>query len=215
MKFGFVKKEPTTKAYSLGPALIFLAGKALDHMDYREIVAPYLSSLAKETNCTALFGLIGGEQIFAIAKHEPEQAFRVTVRLGYRFPITYGALGKAILAFSSTGERQKIFESGEKLWFRPDSSNLNLEELKAEMVRCRQLGYALDIRETESSFNGIAAPVFGSNARVIGVLFIIGVFTSPLIEQYALKVAQHGRKVSSDLGADVDLIFEEAQKEDL
>ena len=53
MKFGFVKKEPTTKSYSLGPALIFLSGKALDHMDYREIVEPYLASLAEETNSTS------------------------------------------------------------------------------------------------------------------------------------------------------------------
>jgi DNA-binding IclR family transcriptional regulator len=215
MESGFVRKEPATKVYSLGPALIFLSGKALDQMDYREIVRPYLASLVKETGGTALLGLISGEHIFAVAKHDPEQAFTVSVRLGYRFPITYGALGKAIVAFLPTVEREKILESKENIFFSPNSSKLNMEEVRAEMAKCRQVGFALDLRKTGSSYNGIAAPLFGPSGKVLGALFLIGSFDFPLIEQYGLKLAENARKFSSALGADVDRIFEKAQKEDL
>jgi len=71
-QFGLVEKDPQTKTYSLGVGLVFLARNVLDNLDLRDIIEPYLGSLANETSSTALFGLISAEQVFIIAKHEAD-----------------------------------------------------------------------------------------------------------------------------------------------
>ena len=48
-QFGLVEKDPRTKTYSLGTALIFLSRHVLDHLSYPDIVAPFLEDLARET----------------------------------------------------------------------------------------------------------------------------------------------------------------------
>ena len=164
--YGLVEKDHQTKTYSLGPALIFLSGRVLDNMDYRNTVAPFLEYLAKETNSAAFFGLIVDEHVFVIAKHEVDSGIKITIRLGYRFPITYGAHGKAIVAFLPKVEREKILAGG-KLWFYGDISRLNVERLEDEFARCRQLGFAQDRGEMDPRFNAVAAPVFGLHGKLI------------------------------------------------
>ena len=209
--FGLVEKDPQTKTYSLGPALVFLSGRVLDNMDYRNTVAPFLEYLAKETNSAAFFGLIVEEHVFVIAKHEVDSGIKITIRLGYRFPITYGAHGKAIVAFLPKVEREKILAT-EKLWFYGDTSGLNMERLEGEFARCRQLGFAQDIGEMDPRFNAVAAPVFGLRGKLIASIFVVGIFGERLVGKYGHKVAECARKVSYNFGADVDQIYEKAAK---
>jgi DNA-binding IclR family transcriptional regulator len=107
-QFGFVEKDPQTKTYSLGPALIFLSRHVLDNLHYPEIVAPFLDDLAKETNGTALFGLIYGEHLLVVGKREGNQNIGFTIRLGHRFHITLGAHGKAIVAFMPEPDKENL-----------------------------------------------------------------------------------------------------------
>ncbi len=212
--FGFVEKDHQTKTYSLGPALIFLSGRVLDTMDYRNRVAPFLEYLAKETNSAAFFGLIVDEHVFIIAKHEVDSGIKITIPLGYRFPITYGAHGKAIVAFLPKREREKIL-AAEKLWFYGDISPLNMERLGDEFARCRQLGFALDRGEMDPRFNAVAAPVFGPHGKLIASIFVIGIFDERLVDKYGYEVAKCGKEVSYNFGADVEHIYERVTKEGL
>ena len=210
--YGLVEKDHQTKTYSLGPALIFLSGRVLDNMDYRNTVAPFLEYLAKETNSAAFFGLIVDEHVFVIAKHEVDSGIKITIRLGYRFPITYGAHGKAIVAFLPKVEREKIL-AGEKLWFYGDISRLNVERLEDEFARCRQLGFAQDRGEMDPRFNAVAAPVFGLHGKLIASLFVVGIFDDRLVDKYGYKVVECAKRVSYNFGADVEQIYEKATRE--
>jgi DNA-binding IclR family transcriptional regulator len=205
--FGFVEKDPQTKTYSLGPALIFLSGKVLDNAYNQQTVAPFLESLAKETKSTAFFGFIVEGHLFVIAKHEADSGITITIRLGYRFPLTYGAHGKAIVAFLPEAERETILASG-KLWFYGDDSRVNAERLREEFVRCRQLGFAQDVGEVDHRYNSIAAPVFDLHGKLMASIFIVGVFEEHFVDQYGFNVAECARKVSYTFGADVDQIYE-------
>jgi len=186
----------------------------MDNLDYRKTAVPFLESLSKETKSTACFGLIVDEYVFVVAKHEADLGIRVTIRLGYRFPITYGAHGKAIVAFLPKVEREKILAT-EKLWFHGDVSRLNMERLRNEFVRCRQLGFAQDIGEMDPRFNAVAAPVFGLHGKLVASIFVVGVFAERLVKQYGYKVAECTRKVSYTFGVDVEQIYENLTKEGL
>jgi DNA-binding IclR family transcriptional regulator len=210
--FGFVEKDPQTKTYSLGPALIFLSGRVLDTIYNQQTVAPFLESLATETKSTAFFGLIVDRHLYVMAKHEAYSGVNITIRLGYRFPLTYRSHGKAIVAFLPKGERERILTS-EKLWFYDDTSSVNIERLKEELVRCRQVGFAQDIGELGPRYNSVAAPVFGHNGKLVASIVVVGVFDESLVEHYGHKVAECAKSVSYTFGADVEKIYEKTTEE--
>lgn len=213
-KFGFVEKDPQTKTYSLGPALIFLSGRVLDNMYHQQTVAPFLESLSKETKSTVFFGLIIDKHLFIVAKHEADSGFNITIRLGYRFPITYGAHGKVIVAFLPKTERDKILSS-KKLWFYGDSSIMNMERLREELARCRRVGFSQDTGELAPGYNALAAPVFGLQGNLVASIFILGIFDERLVDQYGYKLSESARKISYAFGADVEQIYEKIAKEEL
>ena len=202
-QFGFVEKDTQTKTYSLGPALIFLSRHVLDNLHYPEIVAPFLDDLAKETNGTALFGLIYGEHLLVIGKSEGNQNIGFTIRLGHKFHITLGAHGKAIVAFMPEVDREKILTKKRVYFHGFDNSRLNMKRLKEELIKCRQLGYAQDIGEVTQGVNFVSAPVFGVQEKIIGCIILIGTFPESLIEKYGPKTVDVARRISYKLGADI------------
>jgi DNA-binding IclR family transcriptional regulator len=199
-QFGLVEKDPQTKAYSLGPSVIFLSRSVLDHLNFPEIVAPFLENLARDTNATAVFGLISGSHVLVVAKHEGNQKLGFGLGLGHRFHITLGAHGKAIAAFMSQAEREKLLAK-KRLYFYGDVSRMDLNRLLDEMARCRSLGFADDIGEVTPGVNIISAPVFSNRERMLGCLILIGTFAAGKIEEYGPKVASSARQVSHRLGA--------------
>ena len=210
--FGFVEKDPQTKTYSLGPALVFLSGRVLDNIYNQEKVAPFLESLAKETQSTAFLGLRVDNNVFVMAKHEAYSGVNISIRLGYRFPLTYRSHGKAILAFLPE-EEQERFLASEKLLFYDGTSPVDMEQLRRELSRCRQLGYAQDLGDLEPRYSSVAAPIFGHNGKVVACLVVVGVFDESLVKQYGYKVVECAKSVSYALGADVEKVYEKTAEE--
>jgi DNA-binding IclR family transcriptional regulator len=210
-QFGFVEKNPDTKTYSLGIGLIFLSRHVLDHLDYQAIINPFLRILTEETNGTACFGLMNRQYLYITAKHEARQNLGITMRLGHRFHFTFGAHGKAIVAFMSDDEREKAL-AGEKLYFYGEKANLNVNRLRDELARCRKLGYAVDPGELQSGINAVSSPVFGVEGNIVGCIILIGTFPLSLIEKYGQKTASIAKQVSYKFGADIERLYERPKK---
>jgi DNA-binding IclR family transcriptional regulator len=210
-QFGFVEKDPRAKTYSLGPALIFLSRHVLDNLHYPEIVAPFLDNLAKETNGTALFGLIYGEHLLVVGKREGNQNIGFSIRLGHRFHITLGAHGKAIVAFMPEADRERILSKKRVYFHGLDISRLNMKRLREELTKCRQLGYAQDVGEITAGVNFVSAPVFGVQGKIIGCIILIGTFGNRLIQKYGPRTVDVAREVSYKLGADVRTLYKDVK----
>lgn len=202
-QFAFVEKDPLSKSYSLGPGLLSLSRRLLDHLDIPRVVTPYLERLALETQATALFGLVSGDQLFVVAKHEGNLNIGLTIRLGHRFPLTAGAHGKAIVAFLPEQERTKLL-SRKKLFFYGDPLKLDMRRLNDEISRCRLTGYSQDSGSLQSGINAVSAPVFGPSGRTIGCLILTGVFPESAMDVFGPKAASAARQISAALGARSD-----------
>lgn len=198
-KYGFVQKDPAGKMYSLGLGLISLSRRVLDNLDYGRIADPFLGSLAEKTRSTALFGIINEGNVFVVARQEADRHISVTIRLGYRFNITHGAHGKAIVAFLPEEEREKILRQ-DKLFFHGKASKLDRNRLNAELAKCRQTGFAFDMGELNPGINVIASPVFNSHERLIGAMYIMGTFPESRVKEYGAIVADHAERFSAKLG---------------
>jgi DNA-binding IclR family transcriptional regulator len=212
-KFSIVHKDPEGKTYSLGLGLIALSRKVLDNLNYGAIADPVLKALAKKTSSTALFGAIDDGNVFVVARQEAAQNISVTIRSGYRFSITHGAHGKAIVSFLPDNERDKILKQ-KKLFFYGDTSKFDRSRLKIDLQQCRETGFAYDIGELNAGINVIASPVFDAHDTLLGSIFIMGTFPESLTHTYGPIVVDSARAFSSTLGADIELTYRGAGKRD-
>ncbi len=205
-RYGFVRKDPAEKTYSLGLGLISLSRKVLDNLNYSQAAAPFLRTLAAKTHSTALFGLLEEDNAFVVAKQESGQKIGITTRVGHRFGVTDGASGKAIFAFLSEEERKRIL-AAEKPLFHGDESRFDAKRLEKEIEQCRKTGYAVDLGEVFSGINIIAAPAFDSHDSLLGSMFVMGTFPESLVAEYGHVVADTAKQFSAYLGADIQRIY--------
>ncbi len=199
LHFGFVQREPQGKTYALGTGLLFLCSHVLKNLDLHRAAEPFLQRLSTETNSTAFFAKIEGQYVYVIAKDEGHLDIGVSIRMGHRFPITWGAHGKAIAAFASGAERERILTQ-EKLYFFGDPSRFNADRLKTELAMCRKNGYAVDPGEMHTGIRAVAAPMFGPDTRLTGSLVVMGTFPEDLSDAYGVQVARVARDFSQAIG---------------
>ncbi len=205
-EFGLVDKDKGGKGYSLGSALLTLSRQFLKKLDLPLVAQPVLEDLAKETSNTAILGLKAGNEVFIAAKREGEASIAVAVPVGFRRPLTYGATGKAIVAFMPRKERAEILKDCE-LYFYGDPAKLDMGILRKDLARCRKDGFAEDLGETCPGLNVVAAPVVGSSGIPVGFVQIAVLFHPDVAHGFAPSVARAGKRISRELGADVDKIF--------
>lgn len=205
-KYGLVQKNSNFKTYSLGPGLILLSRNYLDNLEYINVVSPFIEHLARETNITAFFGILSGENVFVVNKNEASQNIGFTLRIGHRFHFTLGSHGKCIVAFMPE-EKRKAVLSRKNLYFYGDPASLDIDRLQEELAECRLNGYATDIGEVTQGVSSVASPVFGMNGKTIGCVILIGIFSGDTVAEYGRKTAYIGREISYRLGADIRSIY--------
>jgi DNA-binding IclR family transcriptional regulator len=194
-KFSLVQRDPASKAYSLGLGLVFLSQKVLDNLDLRQAALPYLRRLASQTNSTAFLGLISGNYFYVAAKDQGNQRLGINFRLGHRFPLAWGAHGKAIIAFQSEEEKELILGK-DRLLLQTGQSECDPDLLEQETIKCQKKGYAMDLDQTQSGIRAVAAPVFGPLSKLIGAFVVVGTFPKEIADQYGQYVAKEGREFS-------------------
>jgi DNA-binding IclR family transcriptional regulator len=205
-QFELVEQDSQTKTYSLGPALIFLSQRVLNNLSYPEIAAPFLESLAKETNGTVAFGLISGSHVLVVAKRDGNQSIGFAVPLGHRFHITLGAHGKAIVAFMTEADRKQLFAKN-KLHFYGDTTRMDWQRLAEDIAQCKRQGFAQDTGEVTAGVNVLSAPVFGIGEKTVGCVILIGTFEASKIQVYGPQVACAAKQISHKLGAKTEAIY--------
>ena len=200
---GLVRKNNDGKGYALGPGLVSLSRKVLDDLSPPRLAEPILRELARKSRSTAILGLITGKNIFVAAKHEGEGDFGVTMRIGHRLPLTYGAHGKAIAAFLPQDERKHLLQE-KNLYFHGNPAKLDKTRLQTELVQCRRVGFAEDLGETNLGLNVVAAPVIGASGVPIGFIEMLVLFSPDDARRLGPVVAEAGKELSRQLGAVVD-----------
>jgi DNA-binding IclR family transcriptional regulator len=201
--FGVVQRNIDKKGYSLGPGLITLSRKVLDNFNAPRLAEPFLIRLVKIAGGTATVGLIAEDKVFVAAKYEEGTDIGIAIRVGQRFPLTYGSHGKAIVSFLSAKEQKSIL-GGKKLYFHGTPEKLDRKRLDQEFAACQRDGYALDLGEIKPGLNTVAAPVLGIDGAPIGYLAVIGLFSAETVKKLGPSVAEAGRTLSRQLGAKIN-----------
>ncbi len=198
---GYVIQNQQTTKYRLGIKLFELGCAVQSTKRLVEITKPYLRQLSQSTNETANLAILEGKEVIYLAKAESSEVLTTNIKVGTRLPAHCTALGKALLVFISDWEFESLYKSDEPLSSLTSKSISSLEELKKDLKKVKEQGYAVDREEYKIGINCISVPIFGRN-EAIAAISITGPssrFTIDEMEKVKDRLINISKEISNSL----------------
>ncbi len=180
--YEWLNLDSTTKRYKLGPLLLFLGGRYIDHLELVQLGHRFLMRLKEETGETAAMEVPNGQEVVMVARVLADDAKMTNeklagevqrlTQLGQRAPLYATASGKSILAHRTDSEIHQYLKSI-KLIPLTKRTITDPGKLQRELKKIRAASLAYNYKELNSGTVAIAAPVFDLYGRVIAALAII------------------------------------------
>ena len=103
---GYLRQDPDSRRYRLGPRVLDLGFAALNSMGVRELSVPHLQRLSDETGFTVNLAILDGTDVIYIERcrtsRSGQREIDLNLHVGSRLPAYCTALGKAMLAHLPT-----------------------------------------------------------------------------------------------------------------
>ena len=199
---GLVVADPETRRYALGPGVLQLASAYLDKLDVRAIALEAMHRLSAETNETATLSVRQGDERVYVDQVTPPREVKMTVRVASAFPLHAGASSKAFLAWLGDDEIDRYLAEN-PLDALTSETIVTERELRAELARVRQQGFAVSLGERQRGAGSVAAPILDHTGQPVAVISICGP-----VERFRDEVASSAaalvtatRELSARLGA--------------
>ena len=134
--------------FALGRRLAELGGVYLSGIDPVQEFYLACDELQEVLGETVQLGVLDGNEVTYIARHDGRQPIRLTSEIGRRLPASCTAMGKAALATLSSDEFARRYTGVRWLPSMTARSHRTIESLRADLDEVRQRGYAVDDEET-------------------------------------------------------------------
>ncbi|MFI1334532.1 IclR family transcriptional regulator [Streptomyces sp. NPDC020845] len=167
-----VDQDPESGHYRLGPQNALLGQLYLERLDVRRTASPLLHQLAQDVREAVHLVSFDPPEIVYIDKVESPQAVRMHSRVGGRQPAYCTATGKAFLAYATDDVFESVIAAGMPV--RTPATITSPEQLRAELARIRQRGYAIDDVENEVDIRCVAASAFNHSGSAVTAVSISG-----------------------------------------
>lgn len=170
---GILIQNPETRAYSLSGRVTRWAGVYTASSDLRRKAYPYMEMIFNKTNETVTLYRAEEFDRVCVERLESRQNVRIVEMVGTRIQLYTGSGGKAILAFRSGEEIEKVILHAQS---QPNCSytHADFEALRQELETIHNTGYAVSHGEWRSDASGIAAPILDEKGYPIGSISISG-----------------------------------------
>jgi DNA-binding IclR family transcriptional regulator len=161
-----------SRRYALGNELYFLAfGGALDHL---VVLRTTLAELVELTGESASFSILHGDKYYCAMQHSSPHDLSYCPTEGEQYPLNAGATGAALLAFQPKTRLDGLLKRLELPAFT-ERTITDLDELREELNRTRERGYAMSAGARTPGGCAIACPAMSRNGSVIGVVVLSAV----------------------------------------
>jgi IclR family KDG regulon transcriptional repressor len=202
LTLGYLRQIEQSRFYRIGRPLFALASAALDEVELISAARPVLAELANATGETSYFGVMSGEKLVVLAKHDGSGSIRINDRIGNVRPLHCTALGKVMLS-SFDPEQFETFLLETELPVFTSKTIKTVEQLRQEIAEVRRCGIAFDDGEVSEELRCAAVPVYNFTNQVIGSLGISGPgwrLSIPVLHKNTATLQQAAERLSSELG---------------
>lgn len=198
----FARQDPDTSKYTLGLGLLEFGYAILNDLDVRELAAPVLAELNRETGETVHLAVLDGHDLVYIDRRDTHHGVRVHSSIGRRSTPHTTGVGKALLAHLPDAAIDAYLA---RVALEPKTANSITEPdaLRAELARSRARGYATDDGEDQEHVCCIAAPILGRRGEPLAAISISvpdSRFTVTQLIDFAPRLLEQVQHVSRHFG---------------
>ena len=187
--------------YRLGIALLRLGSRVAEGLELRRQVRPHLEWLNERTGENAELQVRREQARVPIDLVRSSQHLRPIVEVGTAVPLHLGAAGKVLLAWLPEEEWEHLAVASVARF--GNERTFDLEQLRLQLLRVRQEGWAASSGERSSGVAAIAAPVFDALEQVTGAVLVSAPAARMLAKQrrkYVPLVREAAARASRSLG---------------
>ncbi|MEH6945060.1 IclR family transcriptional regulator [Bacillus sp. JJ722] len=197
-----VKNNNQDVRYRLGLKLLDLGSLVAEQFELRELALPLMRELCADINEVVHLVVLDKDEAVYIEKVETNHAIRLYTRIGKRSELYIGSGPKLLLAYLSEIERQELIE---KMTFKKLTEQTidNEEVLQEEILKIRELGYALSRGEQDRETVGISYPIYNHKKEVVAALNVSGPelrIDDQFLEVLKDKTKRMAKRISMELG---------------
>lgn len=199
---GFLTRNPKTRAYALGPAILGFTGVVLAQNDLGAISYPRMRELRNRTGETVTINIRVGMQRVCIAQVESPHELRMRLNIGSPVPLYCGAASKIFLASMSSDEIEEVIRVTKLKPMGPGSIR-DPKILHGQLKQIRDNGYAISREERIPGGITLAAPIWNMNGETVASLSVYGPIIRVSREELASwipLVTKTARTISGELG---------------
>ncbi len=199
---GLLARNAETERYHLGMELIGLASQVVSYRDVREVARPFLRQLTEACQETVNLSVLDAWQVVNLEQFVPQtRRIKNVGRVGRRMCTHCTAAGKIFLADLAPSGLDQFLETDLER-FTPYTIT-EPDDLRRELARVREQGYATAQEELEEGLNVVAAPIYDHFRRVVASVSIAGPtfrITPDSFPALATQVKGTANRVSEQLG---------------
>lgn len=162
----FLEKDHASGKYQLGVQLYFLGHAAGKSIRLKDLSKDSMLRLREQLEETVNLFILEGEHRVCIEQFESLQSVKHMIQIGEQLPLTIGASGKVFLAYQDATFIDHLMNKQQMVKTKA--------ALKEELLKITANQYADSIEEREPGTSAAAAPIFGMEGNLIGVLSISG-----------------------------------------
>ena len=168
---GLVEQDPASRRYRLGRRIAGLGYTVIYSDPLLSIALPYLHYVAQQVDEAAYLAERRGHEAAPVLQARSPS---VQEQLGwYRtIPLHSTSAGKVLLAHTEERELQAVLDEG--LARYTEYTITDPAELRRELQRVREQGFATCFEEAKPGLNGIAVPVRNLDGQVVAALAVAG-----------------------------------------
>jgi len=186
---GYVIQNKKTAKYRLGIKLFELGCEVQSTKNLIKNTRPYLKKLSELTKETANLAILEGKEVIYLHTIESSEILRTGIHQGTRLPAHCTALGKVLLAFLPEEDFNNLYKNNEPLVSIAPNSISSFDELRKELKKVKEQGYAMDREEFKVGINCISCPIFDKDGEFIAAISITGPATR--LTSNKMKDAKH------------------------
>lgn len=171
---GLVAHIPETHNYSLGIGVFELGSAYLRKSPLEHLAQPILAKLVQRTSHAAQLGILHGREVLYLLKEQPATPTTLVTGVGVRMPAHLTASGRSMLGLLPRTQLLALFPSSESFVDRTGVGPSNLRELRSDLAREHDRGWALEEGAVSEGLTTIAAAAHelsGRPAASLGISF--------------------------------------------
>lgn len=166
---GYLRKDPSSKKFSLGPWSLELGMKYVQTSPLVLGGNPFLHSLNRTSQETCSLAEPDGLDMVYVARFATHKAMFVNMPVGMRLPLYCTAAGRAVLSRLDPAVARALFERCDRVSFTATTIT-DMDALMAELEFARQHGYARSNGEFYPGDITISAAVLDNGGTPVGAV---------------------------------------------